>query len=224
MRYLLRIQLISIAVMLASHPCLGSSVTLTVVQDPSSHANLNSLTAGQSVTFDVNLSGLDVANGQTLGSLEGTVAFNGTLLGQPSSISPGAIVPDPSGFLTALDPGLADATYYFGFSNSNSLITANGVFYSFTVVVQPNVTGPGVLSLDPNNGGFVSAFDANNNPVNIAPGADLPFSVGGSAVPEPGTLLMAGIALAVILARVGFARHRARLGSQLRQNGVLRRR
>ena len=207
MRHLLRIQLLGIAAMLASQPCMGS-LTLSVVQDPSSNADLSALTAGQSITFDVNLAGLDVANGQTLGSLEGTVSFDGTLLGQPLSISPGAVVPDPSGFLTTVNPGLADASYYFGFSNSNSLITSNGTFYSFTVVVQPSVTGSGILSLDPSNGGFVAAFDANSNPVDIAPGADLPFSVGAAAVPEPDTLVMAVIALAIILARVGFARLR----------------
>ncbi len=135
MRYVLRVLLVAIAAMLASQPCMGSSLTLSVVQDPSSHADLSALMAGQSVTFDVNLSGLDVANGQTLGSLEGTVAFDGSLLGQPSSISPGSVVPDPSGFLPALSSGTADASYLSLFSNSGDLITANGTFFSFTVVV-----------------------------------------------------------------------------------------
>jgi hypothetical protein len=207
MRFILRIPLIFFAAMIATHPCMGE-LTLSVVQDPNSSADLSALTAGQSITFDVNLAGL---NGQTLGSLEGTVSFDGTLLGQPLSISPGAVVLDPSGFLTAVNPGLADATYYFGFSYSGALITDNGTFFSFTVVVQPGVTGSGVLSLDPNNGGFVSAYDANLNPVAIAPGADLPFSVGAAAaVPEPDTLVIAVIALAIILARVGFARLRSR--------------
>ena len=192
--------------LLAAQPCMAGGLTLSVVEDPSSTADLSALMAGQSVTFDVNLSGLDVAGGQTLGSLGGTVSFDGTLLGQPLSISPGAVVPDPSGFLTAVNPGLADASYYFGFSNSNSLITSNGTFYSFTVVVQPSVTGSGILSLD-----FVAASDANSNPINdIAPGTDLPFSVGAAAVPEPDTLVMTVIALAIILARVGFARLRSR--------------
>jgi len=178
-------------------------LTLSVVQDPSSNADLSALTAGRPITFDVNLAGL---NGQTLGSLEGTVSFDGTLLGQPLSISPGAVVLDPSGFFSAATPGVSDASYL-----GSALITANGPFFSFTVVVQPGVTGSGVLSLDPNNGGFVSAYDANLNPVAIAPGADLPFSVGAAAaVPEPDTLVIAVIALAIILARVGFARLRSR--------------
>ena len=151
-----------------------------------------------------------MAGGQTLGALEGTVAFNGSILGQPSSILPGPVVPDPTGFLTAPSLGVADATYLFSFSNSNALITANGTFYGFTVVVQPNASGSGVLSLNPNEGGFVSAFDANLNPVSIGYGADLPFSVAGAAVPEPATLVTAGIAIAVILARMGFAQPRLR--------------
>ena len=192
--------------LLAAQPCMAGGLTLSVVEDPSSTADLSKLTAGQSITFNVNLAGLDVTNGQTLGSLGGTVSFDGTLLGQPLSISPGAVVPDPSGFLTAVNPGLADASYYFGFSNSNSLITSNGTFYSFTVVVQPSVTGSGILSLD-----FVAASDANSNPINdIASGTDLPFSVGAAAVPEPDTLVMTVIALAIILARVGFAPLRSR--------------
>jgi hypothetical protein len=87
MSYILRILLICIATMLAPHRCMGS-VTLSVVQDPSSVADLNALTAGQPVTFDVNLSGLDLALGQTLGSLEGTVSFDASLLGQPLSVTP----------------------------------------------------------------------------------------------------------------------------------------
>ncbi len=212
MRDMLRILLVASTAMLTSHPCLGSSLNLalTVVQDPSSTANLNALTAGQSVTFDVNLSGLDIANGQALGSLEGTVAFDGSLLGQPVSISPGSIV-DPTGFLPASNPGLADGSYLYLFSDSNALITQNGTFYSFTVVVQPGVTGSGALSLDPSNGGYVAAFDANLNPVNIGFGPDQPFTVGAAAaVPEPGTATLVVIALTTILARLGFARLRAR--------------
>jgi hypothetical protein len=196
--------------LLAAQPCMAGGLTLSVVEDPSSTADLSKLTAGQSVTFDVNLSGLDVAGGQTLGTLGGTVAFDGSLLGQPVSISPGAVVPDLSGFLPALASGTADASYLSLFSNSGDLITANDTFFSFTVVVQPSVTGSGVLSLDPSNGGYVAAFDSNFNPLTIASGPDLPFSVGAAAVPEPHTLIMAVIALAIISTRVGFARLRSR--------------
>jgi hypothetical protein len=201
MRYLLRVLLIGCAAMLTHDACLGDSLSLSVVQDPGSHADLSALMAGESVTFDVNLSGLDVADGQTLGSLEGTVVFDGSLLGEPVSISPGSIV-DPTGFSPASNPGLADGSYYFGYSDSGDLIAANGTLYSFTVVVQPSVTGSGILSLDPANGGYVAAYDADLNPVTIGTGSDLPFAVvGGAAIPEPSTLVMAGTALITVLAR-----------------------
>jgi hypothetical protein len=186
---------------------MASGLVLSVVQDPSSHADLSALVAGQSVTFDVNLSGLDVVNGQTLGALEGTVAFDGSLLGQPLTISPGAIVPDSSGFVTAPSSGVADGSYVSLFSNSGALITENGTFFTFSVVVQPNVSGSGILSLDPSNGGFVSAFDADNNPVTVTPGADLPFTVVGSGlVPEPDSLGLAAVALGIVSATLGLAR------------------
>src|SRR4051794_5533059 len=69
--------------------------------------DLNNLTVGQSISFDVNLSGI---NGPTdnLDLLAATVTFDGELLGTPS-IHPGSIVPDQTGFLSAAMPGLADA-------------------------------------------------------------------------------------------------------------------
>jgi hypothetical protein len=195
------------AALLTARPCIASGLLLSVVQDPSSHADLSALMAGQSVTFDVNLSGLDVVSGQSLGALEGTVAFDGALLGQPVKISPGAVVPDSSGFLTSVSPGVADGSYLFLFSSSGALITGNGTFFTFSVLVQPNASGSGVLSLNPSNGGFVSAFDANLNPLTVTPGADLPFTVVGSGVvPEPDSLRLAAVALGIVSATLGLVR------------------
>jgi hypothetical protein len=193
---------------LMARPCIAGGLVLSVVQDPSSHADLNALMAGQSVTFDVNLSGLDIADGQQLAALEGTVVFDASLLGQPSAISPGAVVPDSSGFLPAPSQGVADASYVSLFSNSGALIDSNGVFFTFTVVVQPDVSGSGVLSLNPNNGGFVSAFDPDFNPVTVTPGADLPFTVVNAVIPEPDSMTLAFIALGLLLGTGGFARNR----------------
>jgi hypothetical protein len=119
------------------------------------------------------------------------------------------------GFLPALNPGLADATYYFGFSASNALITANGTFFTFAVVIQPGVRGTGMRSLNPTNGGFVAAFDVNNNPVDIAPGTDLPFSVGSAvSVPEPSSLMAVAIVLIPVLGLFCFTRLRRRLATR----------
>ena len=68
-----------------------------------------------------------------------------------------------------------------------------------------------MLSLDPASGGFVAAFDVNNNPIDIAPGGDVSFSVlSGTGVPEPGSLLLAAITFALALARAAVARIRSR--------------
>jgi hypothetical protein len=184
---------------LVSPPCMASGLVLTVVQDPSSTIPLNDLNAGQSVMFDVNLSGLDVAGGQTIGTLGGTVVFSANLLGTPTVLASGPIVPDPTGFLSSISGGVADSTYSIVFSNSGSAITANGTFFTFDVTVQPKVAGSGVFSLNPSQGGFLDAFDANGNPLAIEAGTDLPFTVLGAAVPEPSTLLMMGIGLITIL-------------------------
>jgi hypothetical protein len=190
---------VAFVVLLAAHPCMASGLILSVVQDPSSNVDLSALQAGQSVVFDVNLSGLDIAGGQEIGTLGATVVFSQSLLGTPTAISPGTIVPDPTGFLSDLGGGSADATYSLFFSNSGAPIAANGTFFTFSVNVQPSVSGDGILSLNPNEGGFVDAFDTGGNPLTINAGQDLAFSVEGSAVPEPSGLTMIGIAMTVIV-------------------------
>ena len=185
--------------LMAVRPCAAAGLTLSVVQDPSSMVDLNNLQVGQTILFDVVLSGLDVTGGQALGSLEGTAVFSSTLLGTPTVPSPGAIIADSSGFLASSGSGSADASYVNVLSNSNTPITMNGTFFTFSVTVQPNVSGSGALSFDPNQGGFVAAFDTDFNVLSISAGPDLPFTVIGSSVPEPGALSMMSIALAAIL-------------------------
>jgi hypothetical protein len=191
---------------MAVRPCVAAGLTLSVVQDPSSMVDLNNLQAGQTILFDAVLSGLDVAGGQALASLEGTVVFSSAILGTPTVPSPGAIITDATGFRPTNGSGFADASYLSAFSDSNTPITMNGTFFTFGVTVQPNVSGSGALSFDPSQGGFVAAFDTDFNQLSIAAGPDLPFTVIGSSVPEPGMLSMMSIALAAILG--GCARSR----------------
>src|SRR5438045_1694307 len=114
MHQMFRIGLIAIALLAIVLPA-RADLTLTVSEAASSTANLNALTPGESVTLDVTLSGLTT---ESIGFLGATLNFDASLLGTPLSITPGSIVPfDTSGFLTGPGPGVADASYYFGFNN-----------------------------------------------------------------------------------------------------------
>jgi hypothetical protein len=96
--------------------------------------DLTHLQVGQAVTFNVNLSGLN--SGDALAYLAGTVVFDATLLGTPTSVPAGAIVPDASGFLGTGFSGAADAFYdAIFFSSTNARITTNGTFFAFDVTV-----------------------------------------------------------------------------------------
>jgi hypothetical protein len=189
------------AVVLGARPCSagGRTLTLSVVEDPSTPVNLEMLQAGQTVALDVVLSGLDTAGGQSLGTLGGTVVFSGSLLGTPTSIKTGSIVPDQTGFVSATNRGVADATYSQFLSFTGLPITANGIFFTFEVVVQSGAPGSGAFTFNPMLGGNVDAFDVNGQQLPIDAGPDVPFTVLGPSVPEPGTFLLAGIGLTAVL-------------------------
>jgi hypothetical protein len=148
---------------------------------------------GRQVTFDVTLSGLDVAGNQQIGTLGATLSFDANLLGTPLSIGAGSIVPDTSAFLISPGAGVADASYSEAFSSTSASITTNGLFFQFTVVAQSDL-GSGNISFS-----FVDAFDPNFNSLSISGGPELPFQVISQAVPEPGTLFLAASG-AVLLA------------------------
>jgi hypothetical protein len=185
------------AVVLGGQPAAAAPI-LTL----STPADLANPTVGQTVMFDVTLSGLNA--GDTLDVLQATVVFDAAQFGTPTAITPGAIIPDANGFFTATAPGLADATYdeFFG---TFPQITSNGVFFSFDVVVQ--ATGSSTISFD-----FVSSLgaDANGDPLPPA-AAGPPLNVGpNTVVPEPGTFLL--LALGGVGATV--------LGRRLRDGGT----
>jgi hypothetical protein len=118
------------------------------------------------------------------GTLAATVKFDGSLLGT-STITPGSIVPDLTGFQSTSKTGLADANYDALFATSGSRIASNGTFYSFDATVQG--TGSGQVSLD-----FVRAMRGTMD-VPITAGPALSFST--SVVPEPASWLLLGIGL-----------------------------
>jgi hypothetical protein len=162
-------------------PASRADVVLSVTQDPSSTADLAALQVGDSITFDVTLSGLDVAGNQALGTIGATLNFDPVTFGIPASITPGTIIPDTTGFLTAPAAGVADASYTSVLANTSAEISSNGLFFEFTLVVQASGAGAGVVGFS-----FVDALDPNFGPVNISSGPDLAYRV--NAVPEPSSL------------------------------------
>ena len=104
MRNTLMIGLAAIS-LLGAQPCLAGYMASLSTTAP----DLNNLTVGQKVTFDVNLSGIGSA-ADNLDFLAATVKFDGSLLGT-STITPGGIVPDLTGFQSTAKAGLADANY-----------------------------------------------------------------------------------------------------------------
>jgi hypothetical protein len=198
--------------LLAAPAAAHAGLILAVSQDSSSSANLNALSPGEQVKFDVSLSGLDIASNQQIGTLGATLAFDSNLLGMPLSIVPGSIVPDTSAFLTSPAAGIADASYSDVFSSTNESIATNGLFFQFTVVAQ-SVFGSGNLSVS-----FVDAFDPNFNSIPISSGPELSFQVTpqSGAVPEPGTFFLlasAAVLLTFCQVRLTFVKNVAgRLG------------
>jgi hypothetical protein len=137
---------------------------------------------GQPATFRVELSGLDVASGEFLDFLAATVDLQFSLLGSPTAPTPGSIVPDPTGFLSASFPGTADALYDQLFATTGDPVTTNGVFFEF--VVTPLVPGSGAMHFS-----FVDG-----TPGMVSPGADLQYTVVApqSVIPEPASLCVWG--------------------------------
>jgi hypothetical protein len=169
-------------------PAANADLTLSVSAES---ADLAHLQVGQTVRFDVVLSGLP--SGGQLDYLAGTVTFDSSLLGSALNVSAGAIIPDPTGFQGTGFPGAADAFYdAVFFSVTNTPISSNGVFYTFDVVAQQ--PGSGTLAFDLTS---LAATDGNNNPVPLGAGPALPFTIGAPAsVPELNSLVLVVAALA----------------------------
>jgi len=171
-----------------SVPTARADLTLSLSAES---ADLSHLQVGQTVRFDVTLSGL--AAGGELDYLAGTVTFDAGLLGSATNVTAGAIVPDPTGFVSAGFAGAADAFYdAVFFSATNTPISSNGVFYTFDVVTQR--PGSGSLAFDPTS---LAASDGTDTPVLLGAGPPLPFTIeAGVSVPEPNSLVVALATLA----------------------------
>jgi hypothetical protein len=192
--------LCGMAVLLLAPPASRAGSFLLSV---TTSADPNHLHVGDKVTFGVTLSGVDAADPTTyLSYLAATVQYDPTLLSPNPSISPGAIVPDLTGFVgTPLSSG-ADA-FYDGVFLASTPISGSGTFYSFDVTP----TAPGSGSLSFSAVAATLASDPNQNDQFTPDTRGLDFQVegpAGSVVPEPGTwilLLLGGLGACAPLGR-----------------------
>ena len=172
----------------------GGAVTLSLA----SSADPQALPVGQTVSFQVQLSGL--TGGQALDSLSAVVHYTNSLLGSPL-VAKGEIVPeplsDPYDFITYEDVGVADATFATDSAEPAHHVDAEGVFFRFDVEVLD--VGAGQLWFD-----YVDASEFNpaapGSPVFFTPATGPALSVQAVTVPEPAAwVLLATAALAVVL-------------------------
>jgi hypothetical protein len=188
--------------LVAAGPCRAD-----LILSLSSISDLNNLAPGQTLTVNVQLSGLNP--GDRVDFLAATLIYNSNVLGV-STITPGPIIPDPSGFLQAAGPGIADALYDSMRAVSMAPLSGDGTLFSVDLPVTD--LGPGVIAF-----AFVdsSGVSAGGDPLPLATaGSPLDFtSSPAAAVPGPPSWLLVAIGTAVLVgARRRGRRRRFRRG------------
>lgn len=159
-------------------------------------AELADIHVGETVTFDVSVSGIA---GAGLSFLSVEVDFDSAVFGTPSAIVGGAILPyaDPAdlGFLPLPFSGSAQGSYDMVFAPLPTPITSDGVFFSFAVTAL----APGSGSFSFSSAGS-AAFDTNNALIAEftmnAPPTVTVLGGSGPVVPEPSSLVLLGLGLA----------------------------
>lgn len=171
------------------------------------------LQIGNSVTFDVNLSGIDPTNSDTyLSYLAATIDYDNSLLNSNPVVAAGAIIPDPSGFVGTGFFAAADA-YYDGVFLASTPISQDGTFFSFQVT--PLQAGSGTLSFTA--AAATLANDPNQNDQFTPATVNLNFNIDaggqGAAVPELSSFVLLISSLLGGVAGAGLRHHarRARL-------------
>lgn len=162
--------------MLFVQPCC-SMATIRLGRQSSAPMEL-----GIAETISVEVSG--ILAGDRVVFVATTVEFDGRLLGTPT-ITAGPLVPDETGFTSAMDIGFADAVYDVEASSTDQSILSDGVFYTFDVV--PTEIGSGELSIAFADLIGTSANGNDLGAVVIAP--SLPFEV----IPEPKSISWWGV-------------------------------
>ena len=165
--------------------------------------DLTDLIVGQTVHFDVTLSGLDPQGiPSDLAFATADAGFDDTLLGSPTSVTPGAIIPDTASFIPVSNTGVAGMLYI----GVDPIIT-NGILFSFDVVAGAAGSGT-VTILDADF--FDSAgneFSGNGTfPGGIDISSSLRYAIHSEAVPEPSTLVLLSLGGVVGLSARRFRR------------------
>jgi PEP-CTERM motif len=149
---------------------------------------------GDTVTFDVVLAGLGSGgNPSNLDFLAATLEHLSPHLSAPT-YTPGLIVPDVTGFNRGFNADIADAFYdvLFTATPPGPPIASNGTFYSFTVTALS--LGTGTISFVHSDPDAIES--PSGTPLTLVFSAPLPFQINplaASVVPEPSSLLLAGI-------------------------------
>lgn len=160
--------------------------------------DLNSLGPGQTVTFNVTLSGVTAAD--IIDLLGVDVRLPASIFAVPSVPIAGAIVPDVGGFLFASGT-IGSERFATGLYDDlivpSAPITSDGLFYSFTASVIG--VGTGTVQFDPSSAVVIGTQGLTLDP-------NPPAGLGVLSTPEPSSLLLATIASAgLVLFRRRFA-------------------
>ena len=176
----------------------ASAQTLTL----SSPDDLTQIAIGQTVTVNVNLTGL---GGGELSSLNASVASPGLLFDAAPPVSVGSILSSAADFLPNTDendPGtIFNDGLYFPLDPADN-ITADGVFFSFGLTAVS--VGGGNVNFDVDSDGLplIAATDAAGNNVALAAG-NAGRGLNVRVVPEPTgfAVVMGGMGLATLRRR-----------------------
>lgn len=186
-----------IAMLLTAEASFGGFM---VSLSSSSSGNPIILSAGQSITIDVLVSGIDNDSGP-LELLGVTTIFDAVSLGAPFSSSFGSIVPNPSNGTLSVGSGNVAGLYdtLIPSGGTDLPISANGLFYQFTLTAQSVATTvDSVISIS--NAEYANA----NGDFMAELGAGINVRVLGASpvVPEPSSwLIMSVLGIGFALAR-----------------------
>jgi hypothetical protein len=202
----LRFSLLLLPLLVFAADARGANLLLTL----SSPDDLNHLTVGQVAHVDVSMTGL--AAGEQLVTLTSGVTYSLGLLGPPTLVQAGPIVPDPlnalADFQTTTTANEADASFLTSSNAAAKDITSNGDFYSFQVTGA--ALGTGSFHFDP-LALIAEQFDPGNpnSPIlrTVDAGPALNFTV---VVPEP----QSGLLGLTVAAAVGALVSRRRGGAE----------